>query len=208
MKSMLKQDVLKAAPFQGPPLSLIPDTGGVLLFYGDPALFSLSSLLAGWRLDQGERVIFLDGGNCFDPYPLIKLAKEIGRDPQDFLASLFVSRAFTCHQMGSLIFNQLRGGIKEHHPGMIILASPLATFYDESVPYIEAKNLLMHLVAALRQLPEKPLLVILARFPEKSAGRRTFFLSHLKGVADRVFRVKPAEHSIQASICITEEKPE
>ncbi len=41
------------------PRSLISDTeGGLFLFYGDPALFALSPLLAGWRLELGERVLF------------------------------------------------------------------------------------------------------------------------------------------------------
>jgi len=196
------------SPFQGPPLSLISDAQeGVFLFYGDPALFALSPLLAGWRLSRGERVLFLDGDNRFDPYPLVNLAKKIGGDPQLFLSSLFVSRAFTCHQMGALVLNQLRVETARHRPRLVILSAPLETFYDETVPLIEARNLLLHLTATLGQLASERIFVILSPFPPKSAGRRTFFLSHIKAQASRVFRVSRPTDRSQASIHITEEKP-
>ncbi|MFQ5597698.1 MAG: hypothetical protein ACE5GK_06570 [Nitrospiria bacterium] len=197
------------SPFQGPPLSLISDAkGGIFLFYGDSALFGLAPLLAGWRLSRGERVLFLDGDNRFNPYPLVELAKEIGHDPKNFLSSLFISRAFTCHQMGSLVLNQLQSGLTTRHPRLAILCAPLETFYDEAVPFIEAKNLLLHIVAALRRLAPDRIFVILSPFPQKSAGRRTFFLSHLKTTAGRIFRVDRTRDTLQSAVRITEEKPE
>ncbi|MFQ5580962.1 MAG: hypothetical protein ACE5FZ_10145 [Nitrospiria bacterium] len=190
------------------PRSLISDVeGGLFLFYGDPSLFALSPLLAGWRLELGERVLFLDGGNCFDPYPLVAWAKRMGRNPQSFLSALFISRAFTCHQMGSLIFNQLKTGIAAHRPRLVILASPLETFYDESVPFIEAKNLLLHLLTALGQMARDRIFVVLSPFPRKMAGRRAFFLSHIKHRADKIFRIDRPAGSLQRAIRITEEKP-
>ncbi len=192
--------------FDGPPLSLVSDAaGGLFLFYGDPALFALSPVLAGWRLSLGEPVFFLDGNHCFDPYPLVNLAKTIGQNPKTFLDSLFVSRAFTCHQMGSLVLNQLREAMGSHHPRLVILASPLETFYDESVPLIEARNLLHHLTAALGRLAPGHIFVVLSPFPKKSAGRRAFFLSYLKEKANRIFRVNRKENA--SSLSITEEKP-
>jgi len=212
--SLLEGQTATATLFQTLPPSLLSDErGGLFLFYGDPALFALSPLLAAWRLQLGERVLFLDGGNCFSPDPLVRLAKQMGRPPQAFLSSLFVSRAFTCHQMGSLIFNQLKDGLASHHPRLVILANPLKTFYDESVPTIEAKTLLLHLLTALEALVRDRIFVILSPFPRKSAGRRTFFLSHLKERADRIFRVeypdgrpvdRPKE-TLQSKIRITEE---
>ncbi len=198
----------KEIHFQGPPFSLISGKdGGVFVFYGDLSLFSLTPLLAAWRLNNHERVLLLDGNNSFSPYPLVQLAKEMGHDPEHFLSSLFVSRAFTCHQMASLVFNQLHREIAQHQPRLVILAGPLETFYDESVPFIEAKNLLLHLVTALGQSVPGHIFVILSPFPKKMAGRRTFFLSHMKKHATRVFRIAPPEVSSQTSIRIIEEKP-
>ncbi|MFQ5598802.1 MAG: hypothetical protein ACE5GK_12225 [Nitrospiria bacterium] len=202
-------DTLLDSPFQDPPLSLISDaTGGIFLFYGDPVLFGLAPLLSGWRLSRGERVLFLDGDNRFNPYPLVELAKEIGHDPKSFLSSLFISRAFTCHQMGSLVLNQLQSGISTHHPRLVMLCAPLETFYDEAAPFIEAKNLLLHIVTALARLAPDRIFVILSPFPQKSAGRRAFFLSHLKTTAEHIFRVDQSRDPLQTSIRITEEKPE
>ena len=198
----------KEVHFQGPPFSLISgDDGGVFVFYGDPSLFLLSPLLAAWRLNHRERVLFLDGNNNFNPYPLVRLAREMGQDPDDFLSSLFVSRAFTCHQMASLVFHQLQTGITEHQPRLVILAGPLETFYDESIPFIEAKNLLLHMLTALSQKATGRIFVILSPFPKKNSGRCTFFLSHMKEQASRVFRVLPPKRSSPIAMCIIEEKP-
>lgn len=197
------------SPFRNPPLSFISDAkGGIFLFYGNPALFGLAPLLAGWRLSCGERVLFLDGDNRFNPYSLVALAKDTGHDPKAFLVSLFISRAFTCHQMGSLVLNQLQSGITAHLPRLVILCAPLETFYDEAVPFIEAKNLLLHIVTALGRLSPERIFVILSPFPQKSAGRRTFFLSHIKTAAERIFRVDRPSDSPQTPIRITEEKPD
>ncbi len=207
MRPLLTPDRPEAAPFQGPPLSLISEEGGgISLFYGHPDLFALSSLMAAWRLAQGEAVLFLDGNNRFDPYPLVRLAKERGHNPEAFLSALFVSRAFTCHQMGSLVFQQLQSGLSTHQARLVILADPLATFYDENVPYIEAKNLLMHLLTALQQLAPGRIFVVLAPYPKTSSGRRVFFLSHLKSAAKRIFRVH-REAETRRTFSISEEKP-
>jgi len=208
MKPISKQETCAAAPFQGPPFSLLSaDGSGIFLFYGDAALFRLSTLLTAWPLAQGASVLFLDGGNCFDPYPLIDLAKKIGRNPQDFLAHLYVSRAFTCHQMGSLIFNQLRSGLTKYQPRLVVLASPLTTFYDENVPFIEAKHLLIHWITALQQFSADATFIVLSPYPKPSAGRRVFFFSHLSACAKRIFRVTQSKNLSQ-TLSIFEEKPQ
>ncbi len=73
---------IETAPFSGPPVSLISGMPGeVILFCGDAALWQISSQMIGWRLSQSERVLFLDGDNCFNPYPITDLAKRIGQEP-------------------------------------------------------------------------------------------------------------------------------
>ncbi len=207
MRSEVRPDPACVAPFQGPPLSLISDPGGgIFLFYGEADLFALSTLMAGGVLHRGQSVLFLDGAHHFNPYPLVRLAGEMGQNAEDFLARLFVSRAFTCHQMGSLVLNQLREGLTQHQPGLVILADPLATFYDENVPELEARNLWMHLITALQQLAPGQTFVVLSPYPKHQTGRRVFFLPHLKSCAKRVFQVGRSETD-PVHLSLTEEKP-
>ncbi|HLG22907.1 MAG TPA: hypothetical protein VI382_08820 [Candidatus Manganitrophaceae bacterium] len=193
------------ALFKGPPLSLLSDAaGGLFLFHGDPALFALAPPLISRRLHRGERVLFLDGDNRFDPYPIVESAKRAGKDPESFLASIFVARAFTCHQMGTLILNQMAAGAARYRPRLILLASPLQTFYDEAVSYTEASRLLRRVGVQLRRTTrEKIRIVILSPSPPKTAQKRASFLSFLKEQADRVFSVGRSEETL----LITEERP-
>ncbi|MFY3739810.1 MAG: hypothetical protein HMLIMOIP_000229 [Candidatus Nitrosomirales archaeon] len=47
--------------------------------------------------------IFVDGGNSFDPYLISKLATISKENPREILSRIIISRAFTCHQLASLI---------------------------------------------------------------------------------------------------------
>ncbi|WDT69473.1 MAG: hypothetical protein MPW17_11810 [Candidatus Manganitrophus sp.] len=163
--------------FSGPPVSLISGMpGGVIFFCGDAALWPLASEMIGWRLAQSERVLFLDGDNCFNPYPITNLAKRIGHDPRLFLSSIFISRAATCHQMTTLITRQLGIGIARHCPRLVLLAEPLATFYDEAVSFTERKTLLSRAVSTLvRQAREGTWIVVLTSpSPLRTSRRRSF----------------------------------
>lgn len=187
----------EAAFFSGPPVSLISETGGgFFLFCGDLAAAALPLWMIAWRVLQGERVLFLDGDNRFDLYPIVDLAKRIGHDPKSFLASLFVSRAFTCHQMAVLITNELETGIERHRPRLILLAEPLATFYDEAVPLAEARALLARAVAYLTRVSREGLWVVILTAPPPSSHRRASLFSLISSAADRIFSVRGAQEEV------------
>lgn len=183
---------LDAALFSGPPVSLISGMpGGVILFCGDAALWTLASEMIGWRLAQSERVLFLDGDNCFNPYPITNLAKRIGHDPRRFLSSIFISRAATCHQMTSLITRQLGAGIARHRPRLVLLAEPLSTFCDEAVSFTERKTLLSRAVNTLvRQAKEGTWIVVLTSPPPPSHKSASLLFSMIRNAADRLFSVR------------------
>lgn len=188
---------IDAPLFSGPPVSLISGMpGGIVLFCGDDALWPLSLQMIGWRLAQSEQVLFLDGDNCFNPYPITNLAKRIGHDPRRFLSSIFISRAATCHQMTSLITRQLGAGIARHRPRLVLLAEPLATFYDEAVSFTERKTLLSRAVDALvRQAKEGTWIVVLTSPPPHS-HKSASLLSIVRNAADRLFSVRTDAQSI------------
>ncbi|NKE70501.1 hypothetical protein [Candidatus Manganitrophus noduliformans] len=188
---------IDAPLFSGPPVSLISGMpGGVIFFCGDAALRPLASEMIGWRLAQSERVLFLDGDNCFNPYPITHLAKRIGHDPRLFLSSIFISRAATCHQMTSLITRQLGIGIARHRPRLVLLAEPLATFYDEAVSFTERKTLLSHAVSTLARQAREGTWIVVLTSPPPPSHKSASLLSMVRNASDRLFSVRTDAQSI------------
>jgi hypothetical protein len=116
----------------------------------------------------GQRVLYLDGANAFDPYIPTRMAREAGLDPRPVLNRLFVSRAFTCHQFETLVADRLEGAIRGYRPGLVVISGWGHLFHDENVPRREAMRLLESTVAAVRRLAERgtPLLATHADGPD------------------------------------------
>ncbi len=74
---------------------------------------------AAARLAVRGPVILLDGANSAPAYRLVRLICSLTPDPETALRRVFVRRAFTCHQMLTL----LEGALAAPHPH--ILLSPL-----------------------------------------------------------------------------------
>ncbi|MFY9269758.1 MAG: hypothetical protein WAO55_08445 [Candidatus Manganitrophaceae bacterium] len=194
---------IDSALLSGPPVSLISQmSGGIVLFCGDAGLSEISSQLVGWRLARQEQVLFLDGDNRFNPYPIAEWAKRIGADPGRFLSSIFISRAFTCHQMASLITRRLGAAIARHHPRLVLLAEPLATFYDEAIPFGERKTLLSRSIEALVRSAGEGVLIAVLTAPPRPVPKTASLFSILRNAADRLFAV----HTDEREIFITEER--
>lgn len=125
--------------------------GRLVVLLGDEALPRAMSLTAV-SLAGGEAVLLLDGGNRFDAYPIARAARRWRMPPEDLLRRLFVSRAFTCHQMSALVRESLRPEIERRGARKAIILSLLHTFLDEDVPEREACTLLQGAVESLRRI--------------------------------------------------------
>jgi hypothetical protein len=167
--------------------------GGMFLFYGDPHLFDLSPLLALWKLSRKEPVLYIDGDNRFNPYPISDLAGKSGLNPDSLLSHLHVSRAFTLHHMEALIAT-LPAQAARLNSKFVILSSPLETFYDEAIPPVEAKNILRRSVLKLVSFARKGItIIVLSPLPPKPAQSRADFISLFQKQAGHSFFIKPPE---------------
>lgn len=166
------------------PLRLTSQDGLVLL-HGHPAALRLGHYAAAAHALAGEPVLFLDGVQAFDSFLITRIARDAGAPPRALLAAIQVSRAFTCQQMVRLVTERLAAALTTYRRGTVILAGPLDTFYDETVPADDARRLAQVLFAALRQLTGQGLR-LLCLCPSAAPGRREHLLETLRLRADRV----------------------
>jgi hypothetical protein len=121
--------------------NLEPKSGSWILLVGPHSMnATLLTMIA--RLGGHGAVRVLDGGNRFNAYVVARAA--CGRP--EVLNRITVSRAFTCHQVLSLL---------ESTPAihaLIVVLDLLNTFYDESVQAGEQKRLLRSCMTHLERL--------------------------------------------------------
>jgi hypothetical protein len=176
----------------GPPANIV-------LAHGRPAAsvtrFALHMAFAG--IAREKPVVYLDGGNSFDPFLISKVARHAGLAPEDLLKRIYISRAFTCHQMHALVVDRLAGALNEFGADVAIVSGLLNTFYDEDVRFGEAYDLLKGATAEFARLAQGGARILLAcpdtKLPLASQqvdSRQRRFVNLLKTVADKALRIE------------------
>src|SRR2546422_700619 len=99
---------------------------------------------------EGHEVVFLDGGNSVDPHGMVALGKRAALTREEILPRVHVARAFTCHQMTTLILDMLDKKIEETRAGLVVLACLPTMFLDEDVEVGEAHQLFQRSMRAIR----------------------------------------------------------
>jgi hypothetical protein len=128
----------------------------------------------------------LDGGNCFNVYPVARALRRYTRNVSAVLAKIRVGRAFTCFEMASLVRRSAC------HPGpapaAVLALDFLSTFRDENVPLSERQRLLHTCLRPLRSLAQAAPLLVTARpaTDESQAG----LIPILKRAADHLLELE------------------
>lgn len=99
---------------------------------------------------QGN-VVFLDCGNGFDPYFVLRLSKD-RLEAKKILNRVFVSRPFTFYQLKQLVENDLQKAAKDHSTNQVILFALTALFTDESRDEAEKIGVLNSIIGKIIQL--------------------------------------------------------
>jgi hypothetical protein len=187
----------------GAPNDLPTLRANLSLLTGSPFVLDLGTTLAGRAVLSGRTVLYVDGANAFDPYILSRLAREAGQPPKAVMQRLRLSRAFTCHQLETLIVERLPSAIAHFRPGLVVISGWSHLFHDENVPAREAFRLLQNTVRRIKSLTEagQP---ILATHPEEPATPRLKPLREiLVRAADAIARLREEE----GRILVDREKP-
>jgi hypothetical protein len=156
--------------------------GDFAVLHGLPSIISLSLLLAvraqlPYQLGGLEsNVIFLDGGNTFRLYEVSRIARLHQLQPKQVLQRIFISRAFTMHQMTSLILERLEETIKKYYAKLAIISDFTGLYLDKDIPDEESKETFIQVSSYLSKFAEENPVVILATCPPHKYSRRSDFL--------------------------------
>jgi hypothetical protein len=133
-------------------------------------------------------VVFVDGGNSFNPYLVAELARSYGFDARAALQNIYVSRAFTAYQFSSLILNELEK-FQEHMKAKAVIVSDVASLYlDRDVPKGDVERMFRIVCNKLLEVAGRGAVVVATYFPGKRCERALFLEAMLFGCADTVLR--------------------
>ncbi|MBS7614944.1 hypothetical protein KEJ18_04355 [Candidatus Bathyarchaeota archaeon] len=157
------------------------EVGDFAVLHGDAVSFMtfllcVRSQLAPENGGLASPVVFVDGGNSFDPYTVAEIARGYGLDSRQVLENIYVSRAFTAYQLSSLILEKLEAFLKAKEAKLLFISDISTLFFDRDIPKTEAKDLFMKVCAKLSSIAtSRQAIVIVSYFPERRSKIGLFF---------------------------------
>lgn len=146
---------------------------------------SLLSLLAALVLSDC-RIYLLDGVNTFDPYAFSMTAREEGM-PDDVLDRVFVSRAFTIHQLAAAAHAMMRPLAGVDQEAIFVLLGLDHLFLEESLRESERARVLSRVISDIRAMREAKgrVLVTYEKPPNQRWWEPMLALGDVKGRMER-----------------------
>jgi hypothetical protein len=133
-------------------------------------------------------VLFVDGGNSFNPYLVAELSRSHGVDARATLQNIYVSRAFTAYQLSTLILNDLEK-FQEHKKAKAVIVSDIASLYlDRDVPKGDAERLFRMVCRKLLEVAGRRVVVAATYFPGGRCERGLLLEALLFACANSILR--------------------
>lgn len=101
------------------------------MIFGELGLARFAAIEKAVSIGREKRVLFVDCGNGFDPYQVLKIAGN-RVEAKLVLERVFVSRPFTFYQLNRLVYFDLEKACRENNAFDIIFFGLNALFCDES----------------------------------------------------------------------------
>jgi hypothetical protein len=160
----------------------------------------LAVYLAAFAASLGFKVLVADGANSFDPYVVSKFARKEGFPPEELLRRISVARAFTCHQLATLIRKRLEPFILPGTSPLVVFLGPCTVFFDEDVPGEEAALLFRRTMAKVEEMSRKGVFFLLSQSFSGFNKRRSFLLEELGRASDAVLKLKSSADVLQVAL--------
>ena len=163
MLSPAAHDILPPNDASGGGLRILPD---------DPsAPRNLWESLSNEILTGGT-AIFVCGDTRFRPDFLLIKARQAGRLPEEILSRLHIARAFTTHQLLSIVSERLESEILRTRSTLVAVSGLLSLFSDAAVPAREAFGILEQLLVEMDRISRQGVRILIPVEPAPSPSRR------------------------------------
>lgn len=156
----------------------MPNTPSPTVISGPPAVLG-RGMHEAVRILAHEPILIIDGSNRFRMDHLANMARILRIPPHKVLKNVYLSRAFTCHQMTELVCRRACTALREKSSRHLVLAGLLDTYYDENISFAEAKKLLLRTIASLKRISKIAKITIVQPQWHEISGPRTEFLEIL-----------------------------
>jgi hypothetical protein len=133
-------------------------------------------------------VIFVDGGNIFDPYLISERSIQHGLDPEQVLERIHISRAFTYHQLTTLLCERLPAALDSYNAKLVIASDMPLLYCDLDIRGDDKQDALaifLKTVKFLGALAERKQVLILATNLRSRNRRMDELLLHAAHISMR-----------------------
>jgi hypothetical protein len=167
------------------------------ILWGDTSVARVAVRTAAAAVHRGVAVAIIDGAMAFDVTTIAAYAQTCRVPPERFLRHIHIARAFTCHQVATLLCERLDPLLASQQVGFVILLGPCTTFFDENVPFKDAFLLFQRVLKQIAALCQRGLLLLMAQALDGHRTRRTLFVRELVKAVElgiRVYTVEGRRH--------------
>lgn len=145
--------------------------GELCLLVAPPEVLAATEAALILATAREREVLLVNGDNRFDAYGLLAQARARGLEAE-VADGLHLARAFTVHQLASLVEETLPRLAQEHpRAGLVLVTGLLELFLDEDVEAGEARRLLARVLRTLRAWTATTNLPVLATTTSAGSAR-------------------------------------
>jgi len=180
--------------------------GEFVVFYGSWMSHLFSELLCVRSqlpfIEGGldSSVVFIDGGNVFDPYFISETSRQLGLSPEEVLRKVWVSRAFTCYQLTALITEDLPKILDREGSRLVVISDIAALYCDSDIGLWEAKRTFNRVSLFLWELVRQRKIVLVATSLSPRVDRKRCLEQYLLGRASVVAKVEAGNPHARISL--------
>lgn len=178
--------------------------GDFAVLYGMRTVLPLSLLLTvraqlpAQLCGLETNVVFVDGGNSFRLYEVSRIAQLHQLDPRKVLERIFISRAFTAHQMTTIILDKLKEAVDKYKSKLVIISDITGLYLDKDIWKEEAEALFNHVTQSLARFAEENKATVLATcLPHYPSPRTPYLREAVCGRANVVISMRQAKYGQQ-----------
>ena len=122
-------------------------------------------------------------------------------DQKETLEHVHICRAFTVHQLSTLICDMLEPAIKRYNPRTLIIGKMPILYLDSDIKTKEAKTLMINNLEKIRELTDNyDLVTIFTNLDKRMISNRRNIRKTLYSTVDEIVKMRQNEYSIHIEL--------